>query len=96
MARTRMVTRTINVTICEVMSVKVTDSQVITDYLELTGKTYTKDTALKALKKQYETEDYKIVAIQNMVPREDLYGMTETEFLRVACKLDDNRKVIED
>ena len=96
MARIRMVTRTINVTICKVMAVKVTDSQVITDYLELTGETYTEDKALKALKKQYETEDYKIVAIQNMETREDLYGMTETEFLRVASKLDDNRKVIED
>ena len=96
MARTRMVTRTINVTICKVMVVKVTDSQVITDDLELTGETYTRDKALKALKKQYETDDYKIVAIQSMETREDLYGMAEAEFLKVASKLDGNRKVIED
>lgn len=50
MARERMVTRTIKSTLCEVMAVKVETAEVITDYLTLTGDTYTPDKAIKELK----------------------------------------------
>lgn len=95
MARTRMVTRTINVTVVEAMCVDTT-AEVTVKSLELTGETFTDEKALKALKKEYETDTFKVVAIQKMEVHEEMYGLKEIDFLKVAQKLDPaTRKLLE-
>lgn len=96
MARVRMVTRTINVTSIEAMCVDTLTAEVTIKELELTGETFTKEKALKTLKKEYETETLKVVAIQNMEVREEMYGLKEIDFLKVAQRLDPaTRKALE-
>ena len=96
MARTRMVTRTINVTVVEAMCVDTTNAEVSVKSLELTGETYTEEKALKELKKQYETDTLKVVAIQAMNVHEEMYGLKEIDFLKIAIKLDpETRKALE-
>lgn len=96
MARVRMVTRTINVTEVEAMCVNTNTCEVSIKSLELTGETFTEEKALKALKKEYETETFKVVAIQKMEVHEEMYGLKEIDFLKVAQKLDPaTRKALE-
>lgn len=96
MARTRMVTRTINVTVVEAMCVDTSTAEVTVKSLELTGETFTTEKALKALKKEYETDTFKVVAIQKMEVHEEMYGLKEIDFLKVAQKLDPaTRKLLE-
>lgn len=96
MARTRMVTRTINVTEVEAMCVNTNTCEVSIKSLELTGETFTEEKALKELKKQYETDAEKVVAIQKMEVHEEMYGLKEIDFLKVAQKLDPaTRKLLE-
>lgn len=96
MARTRMVTRTINVTAIEAMCVDTLTADVSIKELELTGETFTEEKALKALKKEYETDTFKVVAIQSMNVHEEMYGLKEIDFLKVATKLDPaTRKALE-
>ena len=96
MARTRMVTRTINVTVVEAMCVDTQSAEVTVKSLELTGETFTDEKALKALKKEYETDTFKVVVIQKMEVHEEMYGLKEIDFLKVAQKLDPaTRKLLE-
>lgn len=96
MARTRMVTRTINVTVIEAMCVDTSTAEVSIKELELTGETFTEEKALKALKKEYETGTFKVVTIQSMNVHEEMYGLKEIDFLKVATKLDPaTRKALE-
>lgn len=96
MARTRMVTRTINVTSVEVMCVDTLTAQVAFKDFELTGETLTEEKALKVLKNEYETDTLKVVAIQKMEVHEEMYGLKEIDFLKVAQKLDPTtRKALE-
>lgn len=84
MARIRMITRTVNVTYCEVMALTISTASVSTDTLEITGTFDAKEDALKAIKKQYETADYKPTAIISMAVSEILYGMPEDKFIELA------------
>lgn len=96
MARERMVTRTVVVTEVEVICLDVVNVETTIQTLELTGAKYTHETALKSLKKEYETDTFKVVAIQSMTEHEEMYGMSELKFIREAIKLDpQTRKVIE-
>lgn len=96
MARTRMVTRTINVTSIEAMCVDTLTAEVTIKELELTGEAFTEEKALKVLKKEYETDTLKVVAIQKMEVHEEMYGIKEIDFLKVAQKLDPTtRKALE-
>lgn len=96
MARTRMVTRTINVTVVEAMCVNTQSAEVTVKSLELTGETFTDEKALKALKKEYETDTFKVVAIQKMEVHEEMYGLKEIDFLKIAQKLNPaTRKLLE-
>ena len=88
MARTRMITRTINVTVVEAMCVDTSTAEVTVKSLELTGETFTTEKALKELKKEYESDTFKVVAIQKMEVHEEMYGLKEIDFLKVAQKLD--------
>lgn len=84
MARQRMVTRTVLVTELEVMCVNVNTAEVSINEYKLSGTSYDKETAMKSLKKQYETDSFKLVNIQSINESEVLYGMTEEEFIELA------------
>ena len=88
MARERMVTRTINVTIVEAICMDITTVETSFRKLELTGETYDTSTALKALKKEYETDTFKVVAVNGLETIERMFGMKETDFIRLAVELD--------
>ena len=83
MARERMITRTVTTTNCEVMCVNVTTAEVQVKDYTLTGE-QTKETALKQLKKLYETETEKIVTVNSVSLNETLYGMSELDFIKLA------------
>lgn len=85
MARQRMVTRTVNVTTCEVMGLTISQAAVSTIKVQLNGTYADKDSALKVVKRTHETEDYKPTAIVSMTTQEILYGMPEEEFIKLAC-----------
>lgn len=96
MARERMITRTILETEVEVicMNVNTVEPQIKT--FTLTGLQKNNDYILKQLKKQHETDSFKLVAIQNVQEKESMYGMKEIDFIKLATKLDpETRKVVE-
>lgn len=84
MARVRMVTRTVVVTVAEVMCVDVTTAEVQIKKLEMSGSFADNDTLLKAIKKQHENDSFKCVAVQGTEEKEVLYGMEEIEFIKLA------------
>lgn len=87
MARERMVTRTVNATVCETICMDVVNVETQIKELELSGTYNTDNERLKALKKQYETDTYKVVAIQTTTEKEILYGMKEVDFIKLATIL---------
>lgn len=95
MARVRMVTRTVNVTEVNCLTVNTVTKEVANTIYKISGATYTEETALKAIKKQCETDTVKVVSVVGMAEYEECFGMLETEFLKYAKKLDaDTRKVL--
>ena len=83
MAREKMVTRTLTITTLEVMTVDITTATTGTARFDIVGD-HTFDTALKAVKELYETEITKIVTITDLVLNDYLYGMPESEFIKMA------------
>lgn len=96
MARERAVTRTITVLSATSLCVEVSTSTTVNKELELTGVgDLTTEQILKALRKEYETDDLKVVTILSTSKREELYGMREVDFLKYAHRLDpQTRKVL--
>lgn len=84
MARERMVTRTVEVTVAEVMCIDVTTAEVTVVSYDISGKFSTKEDILKSLKKAYESDTYKVVNVQSTETKEILYGMPEIDFIRMA------------
>ena len=84
MARERMVTRTVEVNIFEVMTVNVETAEVQIREFKLGGEYDKKKDALTLLKKQYETETLKLVNITNHSVETVLYGMPERMFIELS------------
>ena len=84
MVRERMVTRTITTTTYKVMTVNTETCEVsITPYT--TSEVFIDDgKALKHLRKTHETETLKLVKIDSIETTEQLYGMTEIDFIQYA------------
>lgn len=95
MARERMVTRTVMVTEVEVMTLNITTAEVQILTYEMSGLYTEQNALLKALKKQYETDEVKCVAIQSINEKELLYGMKEIDFIRQATILPPRTKADE-
>lgn len=87
MARERMVTRTVELTVCKVMCLDVTTAEVQINTYELSGTYPDNDSTLKAVKKLHEMETFKCVAVQETEAKEVLYGMTEIDFIKLAKAL---------
>lgn len=83
MTRKRMVTRTVEQTTAQVMTIDVTTAEVQVCTYDIGGK-YTDEELLKSLKKLFQTETLKLVHIESQVCNEVLLGMDEEEFIRLA------------
>lgn len=83
MARARLVTRTFNVTEATVMRVEVTTQTVTTEKVVLTGA-YTLENALSVIQKKCDTDTLKSVHVLSVNVFEQLYGMSEEEFIKMA------------
>ena len=83
MARVEMVTRTIEWTRVEVMTLEVTTATVVNKVYTLSGNKSDAD-ALKVVQKIYDTKEIKHVAINKIETGNTLYGMTVDEFIKVA------------
>ena len=93
MARERAVTRTINAIEVSAICMDINTMENTIEVLSLTGEVPTDEQLLKKLRKLYETDTYKVVAIKNIKTTEKLFGMPEVEFLKYAKELDpDTRK----
>ena len=92
MGRIRMVTRTINVTDVTALCMDIASQQAVSKTFSLTGASYTQEKALKEVQKLYQTEELAIVAIQSLSQHEEIYGMLETDFLKVAKRMTEDRK----
>lgn len=84
MARERMVTRTVELTIAEVMTLDTITAEVRVIAYEIGGGLTDNAAILKAIKKIHETDTFKCVAVQSVSVKEILYGMTETDFIKHA------------
>ena len=87
MRKTNMVTRTITTTRYEVMTLDVETANVARVEFTLIGKVLPTDKALKALKNDFETDTVKVVHIESFVESSDLYGMSETDFIKYGTIL---------
>lgn len=81
--RERMITRTVKTSVCEVMSVQVSESKAFVQTLKVPG-VYDDKELFKVIKKMYETDDYKPVSVMSVTVEETLYGMSEQKFMEYA------------
>ena len=84
MARERMVTRTVMIVEVEVMTVNTLTAEVKNLIVEIPGGITEEKSILKAVKKAHETSHLKCVAVVRSNIKEQLYGMPESEFIRLA------------
>lgn len=83
MARKRMVTRTIEQTTSQVMTLDVTTAEVQVKSYPISGR-FNDEELLKKLKKLFETDTLKLVHIESQTCEEVLLGMDEEDFIRLA------------
>lgn len=88
MARERSVTRTVTVAKAEAICMDITTMLPTTNTYELSGQYSDTNAILKALKKQYETDTFKVVSVKGVTEEEIMYGMPEIEFIAIAQRLD--------
>ncbi len=84
MARERYVTRTVNVAVCEVMCMDVATAEVQIMECEVGGGLTEEKDLMKCIRKMYETSTFKCVAIRSVRNNEILYGMPESDFIKLA------------
>ena len=84
--RTRMVTRTI--TEYKVTALRINlSTRALEDFVYSMGVDYNPDKGLDQLRKIWESEQYKILAIKSTEKVEQLYGMTEQKFIELSEEL---------
>ena len=83
MARKRMVTRTVEQTTAQVMTLDVTTAEVQVRTYDIGGK-YTDEDLLKKLQKIFQTDTLKLVHVESQICKEVLLGMDEEDFIRLA------------
>ena len=96
MARKRMVTRTVTGTEAEVKVVVISKDEITNIKVTVGGEYTDNDKLLKAIKKEAETADLKVLSIITTTKIEKCYGMLESEFIKLAKELDpETRKALE-
>ena len=83
MARKRMITRTVEQTTAQVMTLDVTTADVQVRPYDIGGR-YTDEELLKKLQKLFQTDTLKLVHIESQDCKEVLLGMEEEDFIRFA------------
>lgn len=83
MARKRMITRTVEQTTAQVMTLDVTTAEVQVRPYDIGGH-YTDEELLKKLQNLFQTDTLKLVHIESQVCKEVLLGMDEEDFIRLA------------
>lgn len=83
MARKRMVTRTVEQTTAQVMTIDVTTAEVQVRLYDIGGQ-YNDEELLKKLQKLFQTDTLKLVHIESQTCNEVLLGMDEEDFIRLA------------
>ena len=86
MARKRMITRTIEQTTAEVMTLNVVTAEVLTQQYTIGGQ-YSDTDLLKKLQEIFQTDEIKLVHIEKQECTEVLLGMPEEDFIRYATVL---------
>ena len=86
MTRERMITRTVEQTIAEVMTININTAEVTIEQYTI-GGTYTDSELLKRLKKIYESDTFKLVNLESQSTEKLLLGMSEDDFIRLAQTL---------
>ena len=96
MARKRMVTRTVTGTEAEVKVVVISANEITNIKVTVGGEFTDNEKLLKAIKKETETEDLKVLAIVTTTKIDKCYGMLESDFIKLAKELDpETRKALE-
>lgn len=80
MARKRMITRTVEQTTAQVMTLDVTTAEVQVRTYDIGGK-YTDEDLLKKLQKIFQTDTLKLVHVESQICKEVLLGMDEEDFI---------------
>lgn len=83
MARQKMITRTVEQTTADVMTLDVITCDVQVKEYTIGGH-YSDGDLLNKLKKLFETDTFKLVHIVSQSSEEVLLGMTEEDFIRLA------------
>ena len=83
MARKRMITRTVEQTTAQVMTLDVTTAEVQVRTYDIGGK-YTDEDLLKNLQKIFQTDTLKLVHVESQICKEVLLGMDEEDFIRLS------------
>ena len=96
MARTRVITRTIIGTEYSVMTVNTVAGAVGTAKYTLTGEKFSDEKALKKLQKLYDTDTEKVVSIIGKQSVDCIFGMLETDFIKYAKRMDDERHFVDE
>ena len=91
-----MVTRTVTGTEAEIQIVTISASEITTIKHTVGGEFTDNDKLLKAIKKDVETDDIKVLQILTTAKIDKCYGMLESEFIKLAKELDpETRKALE-
>ena len=88
MARERMITRTITDTIVTALCMDTDTCEVSRQDFRLGNIESDVEVMLKVAQKKYQTDNFKIVKIEDFVKNERLYGMDEVLFMEYAIELD--------
>lgn len=91
-----MVTRTVTGTEAEVKVVVISKDEITNIKVTVGGEYTDNDKLLKAVKKETETNDLKVLSIITATKIDKCYGMLESEFIKLAKELDpETRKALE-
>lgn len=88
MARERMVTRTVSMSVATVICMDITTAEVRKICVKMGGGVTEEKEILKHARKIHETATFKIVAVESVETQEIIYGMPEAQFILLATPMD--------
>lgn len=88
MAREKMVTRTMDYTSATVLCMDTETCEVSRETMTLSGSFTDTEAILIPLQKRYQTDNFKLVKVEEIETFEKLYGMSEQTFMENAIELD--------
>ena len=88
MARERMVTRTVSMSVATVICMDIATAEVRKISVKMGGGVSEEKEILKYARKVHETATFKIVAVEAVDTREIIYGMPEAQFILLATPME--------